>query len=168
MRKVKPRVHQRRFALLREKAFKRDKYTCLKCGKYTMETKGVLLAHKVVKRPWGEEKLSDLETWCYDCHNEHEKRTMIGRSKPFLVTEKRLKVQEKKETLSKRIAAQKRKQTRAENKWMFDLGISLPSPQAFRENKRPVSKSRKNRLLLSLDGPKAIKEKVMTRRVQHS
>ena len=57
-----------RWARIREKIFKRDKYTCRSCG-----TKENLTVHHIIPRAeGGKDVMKNLETLCIKCHDEIE------------------------------------------------------------------------------------------------
>jgi hypothetical protein len=60
---------------IREKCFKRDKYTCKRCGKRNSQGKNLSAHHIIPREEEGENILKNLVTLCNSCHDFVELQT---------------------------------------------------------------------------------------------
>lgn len=61
-------MQQERNKTLREKVFKRDNFTCQKCGLQDKSTKNLEAHHILLLGYGGTDELDNLITLCFDCH----------------------------------------------------------------------------------------------------
>src|SRR5689334_11527354 len=61
----------------RKEVWKRDNYTCQKCRAQNCKVCAHHIRYPKGKPPW-ECPLSDLVTWCIECHNEFHRQTQVN------------------------------------------------------------------------------------------